>query len=195
PGLQSRSRVRLDESGWAGWFERVGARAEGLRGRAKGRSHPCCTGIMDPLDRPREQRSALLSIGQLAELSSVPITTLRFYEKRGLIDPPLRENGQRRYEPSVVMRLMVIQFCQVAGLKLDEILVVLGDASEGRRATKEIAASRIVAIDEQVEQLALARLMMESAIRCRCSSVESCSCGAMDESVARLLAHLQRRGG
>lgn len=131
-----------------------------------------------------------LTIGQVAEASSVPITTLRFYEKRGLIDPPARENGQRRYDPAVLMRLMVIRFCQIAGLTLDEIVAVLADESPSRRDTKDIAASRIVAIDQQLEQLSLARLMMQSAIRCRCASVEDCLCGAMDAPVDQMLSRL-----
>ncbi len=134
-----------------------------------------------------------LTIGQVAEITGVPITTLRFYEKRGLIDPPARENGQRRYDRSVLMRLMVIQFCQVAGLKLEEIVAVLDDETPGRRATKSIAADRISAIDDQMTQLALARHMMRSAIRCCCESVEDCGCGAMDESVDRLGRYLAGR--
>ncbi len=128
-----------------------------------------------------------LTIGQLAGLSSTPITTLRYYERKGLLDPPERVSGQRRYDPAVLMRLMVIRFCKSAGLSLDEIGAVLRDHSPGRTVTKEIAAQRIAAIDEQVAELEIARMLMTSAISCRCQSVEECRCGAMDEAVAVLV--------
>ena len=80
-----------------------------------------------------------MSIGEVARRSDTPITTLRYYERRGLIDPPLRVAGQRRYVRSVLMWLMVIRFCRVAGLSLDDIAVVLGDRSPGRIDTKRVA--------------------------------------------------------
>jgi DNA-binding transcriptional MerR regulator len=132
-----------------------------------------------------------LSIGRLSDLTSVPITTLRYYEKRGLIDPPARLAGRRRYGPEVVMRLMVIRFCKVAGLTLAEIRTVLADRSPDRVTTRRIASDRIAAIEQQIERLEMARLMLDSARRCRCPSVEACSCGAMDEAVARMRSSLQ----
>ncbi|MEL7155247.1 MAG: MerR family transcriptional regulator [Actinomycetota bacterium] len=137
------------------------------------------------------QNEPLLSIGRVSELADVPITTLRYYEKRGLIDPPDRIGGQRRYRPEVLMRLMVIRFCRIAGLTLAEIATVVSDETPGRTATKAIAAARIETIDEQLAQLELAKLLLASSIRCRCESVESCRCGAMDHAVDRLLASQQ----
>ena len=131
-----------------------------------------------------------ITIGQLSERSGVPITTLRYYEKRGLIDPPRRVGGQRRFGPQVEMRLMVIKFCQSAGLTLDEILRVLNDRSPTREATREIAERRITAIDQQIVELQVAKLMMRSATKCRCRSVENCTCGAMEPAIEQLLAQL-----
>lgn len=121
----------------------------------------------------------LLTIGELEQLSGTPITTLRYYERRGLIDPPARVSGQRRYEPSVIMRLMLIRFCRVAGLSLDDITEIINDDSDGREPTKRLAARRIEAIDTQLAELELARRMMEAAISCRCATVDDCTCGAM----------------
>ncbi|MDJ0768996.1 MAG: MerR family transcriptional regulator [Ilumatobacter sp.] len=129
-----------------------------------------------------------LSIGELAQLSTTPITTLRYYEQRGLIEPPEREGGKRRYRPDVLMRLMVIRFCRVAGLSLDEIAEVVTDASPERQRTREIARQRVAAIDEQIERLGLARDMMAASIVCTCPSVERCDCGAMEPVIQRLQA-------
>ncbi len=141
-------------------------------------------------DAPTTDHIALLSIGQLSAAADVPITTLRYYEKRGLLSPTARVGGQRRYQPGVIMRLMVIRFCQVAGLTLDEILVVLNDQSPDRTVTKDLAGNRIVAINHQIAQLEMAKLMLASAVRCHCPSVETCNCGAMDEATVQLRSSL-----
>ena len=121
----------------------------------------------------------LLSIGAVASSSGVPITTLRYYERRGLIDEPERQGGQRRYQPDVLVRLMVIRFCRIAGLDLDDIAKVVNDDSSDQATTKAIAAEHLNAIDRQMEQLTMAKAMMEAALACSCASVERCTCGAM----------------
>lgn len=127
-----------------------------------------------------------LSIGEVARRSDTPITTLRYYERRGLIDPPERVSGQRRYPTSVLMWLMVIRFCRVAGLSLDDIAIVLGDRSPGRVDTKRVAVEHIVAIDRQIDQALLARRMMEAAVACTCPEVDECACGAMAPIIREL---------
>ncbi|QGG96781.1 MerR family transcriptional regulator [Actinomarinicola tropica] len=124
-------------------------------------------------------RRGRLTIGELAAVSGIPTTSLRFYERRGLLPAPERVGGKRRYDPTIVMRLMVIRFCRVAGLPLDEIAQVLDDESPGRAATKDIAERRIAEIDRHVAELQLARRMMVAAHACTCPSVEVCGCGAM----------------
>lgn len=124
---------------------------------------------------------ARLSIGEVAEISGTAATTLRYYEKRGLIDPPEREGGKRRYDASVLGRLMVIHFCRIAGLGLDTIATVLNDRSANRQVTRQLATDHLSAIDEQIRDLELARRMMTSAVECICPTLEYCECGAMDD--------------
>lgn len=134
--------------------------------------------------------SPLMPIGRVAELAGVPSTTLRFYEQQGLIDPPVRVSGQRRYDASVLARLMVIRFCRIAGLSLDDIATVIADTTPGRSTTKEIAARQVVELDAEIEQLVLARRMMQSATECTCPAIERCDCGAMRDVLAELRQRL-----
>lgn len=85
---------------------------------------------------------------------------------------------------------MVIRYCRIAGLGLDEIVEVVSDRTPSRRRTKQIARDRIVEIDRQLTQLRLARDMMAAAEACRCASVERCDCGAMGPVIDRLRAEL-----
>ena len=131
----------------------------------------------------------VMTIGQVAASSGTPATTLRYYERRGLIDAPDRIGGQRRYPPAVLRRLMLIRFCRIAGLSLDDIGLVVADTSPGRAATKQVAARQLEAIDAQLDELRLARRMMAAASSCSCDDVEDCSCGAMPAVLDELRHH------
>ncbi len=129
-----------------------------------------------------------MSIGRVADLAGVPITTLRYYERLGLLDAPAREGGKRRYDPGVLMRLMLIRFCRTAGLGLDEIAEIVADDDPGRRRTKEIAAERVTAIEGQIVELELARDLMLATTKCRCATPEACECGALAPIIDRLVS-------
>ena len=135
-----------------------------------------------------EQSDRPMSIGEVSRLTETPITTLRYYERRGLLPPPDRVGGQRRYPSSVAMRMMVIRYCRTAGLTLDEIAVVLDDRSPGRSITKQLGRERLRAIEDQIAQLQTAHRMVAAAIACGCPTVDVCECGAMDAVRAEIEA-------
>ncbi|MGL5809913.1 MAG: MerR family transcriptional regulator, partial [Nocardioides sp.] len=62
-----------------------------------------------------------LSVGELAARSGVPATTLRYYDRIGLVVPDRRSNGHRRYGVATVQVLQVIQLARAVGCTLDEI--------------------------------------------------------------------------
>ena len=134
-----------------------------------------------------------MTIGQVAKLSDTPATTLRFYERRGLIDSPGRVGGQRRYDASVLQRLMLIKFCRIAGLTLDHIEQVIADRSEHQTFTKELAKQQLDAIDQQLDELALARRMMQAVAECTCGNVIECTCGGMQSVLDELRSRLGRQ--
>lgn len=131
-----------------------------------------------------------MTIGHVASLSGTPATTLRYYERRGLIEAPSRVGGQRRYDASVLQRLMMIKFCRIAGLTLDHIDQVITDRSPGHALTKQLAHQQLEAIDRQLEELLLARRMMQAVAECSCENVEACACGAMEPVIAELRTRL-----
>jgi MerR family mercuric resistance operon transcriptional regulator len=63
-----------------------------------------------------------LTIGQLARRGGVGIETVRFYERRGLLEQPARKaSGYRQYSPEVVSRLHFIRRAKELGFSLREI--------------------------------------------------------------------------
>ena len=83
--------------------------------------------------------STALTIGEVARRTDVAPTTLRYYEKIGLLAAPSRAGGQRRYDDAVLTRLEVIGLCKAAGFTLDEIAVLLDDDAPGRPASRALA--------------------------------------------------------
>ncbi|UMB67512.1 MerR family transcriptional regulator [Mycobacterium paraterrae] len=121
--------------------------------------------------------TAGLTIGKVADQSGVAATTLRYYEQLGLVRVPVRVGGQRRYDESVLARLEVIALCKSAGFTLDEIQVLFADDAPGRPASKALAEAKLIEIDARIESLTRARAVIEWGMRCRCPSIEACSCG------------------
>jgi DNA-binding transcriptional MerR regulator len=130
-----------------------------------------------------------MSIGEVAERSGTPITTLRYYESIGLVPPPARRGGQRRYDESVLQRLMVIRFCKIAGLSVADIARVLSDDSPERAVMHQIARDQIALIDQQMAQVGLARRMLAATMDCRCPDLLACSCGALEPVVREIRAN------
>ena len=74
-----------------------------------------------------------LTISQLARRSGVPATTLRYYEKRGVIPPPTRsDSGYRLYTEDALARIAFVQRAKALGVELDDLadLVRLWDGAE-----------------------------------------------------------------
>lgn len=64
----------------------------------------------------------MLSIGELSHRTGVKVTTIRYYEKQGLIDAPCRTGGdQRRYDRDSLERLQFIRHARDLGLPLGQI--------------------------------------------------------------------------
>lgn len=68
----------------------------------------------------------MLDIGEVAEISGVPASTLRYYEEMRLISPAGRHGLRRQYEPDVVQWLALIDMGRSAGFSLKEIAAMFG---------------------------------------------------------------------
>ncbi len=105
-----------------------------------------------------------MTIAQLAREGDVGVETIRYYQRRGLLDTPDRPSsfgsggGIRRYGPDEVRRLRFIRSAQVAGFTLEEIAELLQlDATDDRARVREMAAIRIAELDHKLAQLKKAR--------------------------------------
>ena len=72
------------------------------------------------------QRPASFTIGQLARAATVPTSTVRFYERRGLLKPDARTSSNyRMYSARAAERLKFIRAAQATGFSLKDVREML----------------------------------------------------------------------
>jgi DNA-binding transcriptional MerR regulator len=121
----------------------------------------------------------------VATAANVNTTAVRYYERRGLIEPDTRRSGQRRYRPETLRRLVFIGMLQDAGLTLDDIDGIL-NASDVT-AWKAIARRRLAELDDEIAALQEAREYLAGALLCRYAHPAS-DCRVMNAEIDRRLA-------
>jgi MerR family mercuric resistance operon transcriptional regulator len=95
-----------------------------------------------------------LTIGRLAAAAGVGVETIRFYQKRGLIDTPQAISGYRHYSPSHVERIRFIRKAQSLGFSLEEISDLLRlDEEWDRDVARRLAREKIGSIEARIAQL------------------------------------------
>ena len=98
-----------------------------------------------------------LTIGRLAERVGIPVETIRYYERRRLLEQPARPaSGYRRYGEDAVRRLAFIRRAKTLGFTLGEVqdLLELNTKSGSSCSEVEETAGRTIArIEEQMGQL------------------------------------------
>ena len=107
-----------------------------------------------------------LTIGTLAKHTGFGIETIRYYERRGLIeDPARRPSGYRDYPPSVVKRLLFIQRAKELGFSLSEIGDLLSlrvDEDRTCRDVLDVANAKLNEIGEKMVELERMRNALQS---------------------------------
>jgi len=98
-----------------------------------------------------------LTIGQLARQAHVNVETIRYYERRGLIAEPARnEAGYRQYSADFVARIRFIKRAQSLGFSLREIGELLALRVESRAACEQVqqrAEAKIASIEAKIHAL------------------------------------------
>ncbi len=96
-----------------------------------------------------------MTIGRLARETGVGVETIRYYQRRGLLETPAAHGGAyRHYQPQHRQRLQFIKRAQTVGFTLDEIsgLLQLDDLKD-RQQARALAAEKIDDIEMRIGQL------------------------------------------
>ncbi|MCU7373755.1 redox-sensitive transcriptional activator SoxR [Paucibacter sp. O1-1] len=119
-----------------------------------------------------------LSVGEVARRSGVAVSTLHFYETKGLISSSRSEGNQRRYAREVLRRVAFIRVAQRVGIGLAEIATALAalppKAAPSRADWTRLSADWRGELDERIAQLKKLRDTLDDCIGCGCLSIDRC---------------------
>lgn len=114
--------------------------------------------------------SASMTIGEVAKRAGLRHSTLRYYESLGLIPPPLRTHGQRRYDANVLERLAIIRFAKYVGFSLAEVAeLLLGTADRPpTERWRTIAHAKMSDLETAIEHATVLRTMLRDTLAQTC---------------------------
>lgn len=126
-----------------------------------------------------------LTIGKLAIAANVNIETIRYYQRRGLIDEPIKpKSGYRQYPVKTVDSLKFIKRSQQLGFSLAEIKELLDLGNGHCHDIKHLAEAKIITIDQQMKDLALIRKELTQLVDA-CETTEGSHKCALIESLSQ----------
>ena len=107
-----------------------------------------------------------LTIGRLAKAAGVNVETIRYYQRRGLIDEPTKPpGGHRRYPAKTLVQIAFIRRAQQLGFSLAEVKSLL-ELSDGKSTakTRAIAEKKVASLDLHIDHLTTMRGRLKSLI-------------------------------
>jgi len=127
---------------------------------------------MDAPDTPKH-----MTIGGLAKAGSVGVETIRYYQRRGLIEVPQAAAGYRNYGAAHAERLRFIRRAQSIGFTLDEIaeLLRLNDTSDHKLA-RRLAEKKIADIGTRIAHLEFMAMALQHLVDACCHGGEDMPC-------------------
>ena len=131
-----------------------------------------------------------LSISDVAGRVRLRPSTIRYYEKLGILPAPERVSGRRRYDKTVLYRLAVIQQARRAGFRLDEIQTLFFGFAGGTRAEarwRKLADRKLAELEAHSEQIKNMRaLLKRMKAKCHCSTLEVCGKAMFESGCAQV---------
>ncbi|EKO3433131.1 redox-sensitive transcriptional activator SoxR [Vibrio fluvialis] len=120
-----------------------------------------------------------MTVGEVAQRAGVKVSTLHFYEQKGLIHSWRNAGNQRRYHRNVLRRIAVIKAAQMVGLTLEEVAESLADLPKhqapSRQEWEQMASNWNAMLEHRIAQLKALQNDLGGCIGCGCLSIESCA--------------------
>ncbi len=125
--------------------------------------------------------TAELTIGQVARGAGVNVETVRYYQRRRLLEqPPKPLRGHRRYGVEAVMRLLFIKRAQQLGFTLEEVRSLLRlEDGQNCHETRLLAEEKLAQIEARLDDLNGLRGLLKKLITACTKSKRPQSCPIM----------------
>jgi MerR family transcriptional regulator, redox-sensitive transcriptional activator SoxR len=118
-----------------------------------------------------------LAISDVAHMFGLRTSAIRYYELIGILPPPMRKNGQRRYDNTALFRLAVVQRARETGFTLEEIRELFFGFPHGTRPPKrwhKLSQRKITELRERMRRLKLMEALLKRVENCRCDALDEC---------------------
>lgn len=119
-----------------------------------------------------------LTVGEVAKRAGVAVSTVHFYESKGLIQSTRTQGNQRRFHSVVLRYIAIIKVAQSTGIPLHEIQEALGrfpaNSSLTSEQWKEMSTQWRSSLDKRIRQLTRLRNELDNCIGCGCLSLSDC---------------------
>ncbi len=119
------------------------------------------------------------TISQLAKAAGIPVTTVRYYERIGLVEPEDRSHGNYRlYGNDSLNKLKFIRAAQAIGFTLEDVKSLLTD-EDGDTPTcgsvQGLIEARLADIEERLKDMRHVRKVLKSALE-QCHEQKKSDC-------------------
>jgi MerR family redox-sensitive transcriptional activator SoxR len=118
-----------------------------------------------------------MKIGELAARASLNASAIRYYEKMGLLVPPQRTGGQRRYPSDALHRVLLIRFATDMGFTLAEIKLFLSglrDTTPVGPRWKKLATRKLHEVEQSIVRSLKLKSLLQGLLHCHCPSLQFC---------------------
>jgi MerR family redox-sensitive transcriptional activator SoxR len=133
-------------------------------------------------------KDASWTVGKVAARCGVSVSTLHFYETKGLIHSWRNAGNQRRYKADVLRRISVIKAAQKMGISLEDIKRALATLPDNRTPTardwQKLSTFWRDDLDSRIHYLQRLRDSLTGCIGCGCLSMKNCPIYNADDKLA-----------
>jgi len=131
---------------------------------------------------------ATWSVGKIAKRCGVKVSTLHFYEQKGLIRSWRNTGNQRRYKADVMRRIAVIKAAQKIGISLESIKSALATLPENRTPSvkdwQKLSSNWQQELNQKIESMQRLRDSLTGCIGCGCLSMKKCPIYNLEDHLA-----------
>lgn len=116
-------------------------------------------------------------IGEVSRLAGVTASTLRYYEREGLLPPPARTSNRRSYDSRVMGRIRIIQLARNAGFSIAETRTFISSHPSGSMPSRRwqvLADRKLQEINALIARATRMKKLLRSSFKCGCLTIEEC---------------------
>jgi MerR family redox-sensitive transcriptional activator SoxR len=124
-----------------------------------------------------------LAISEVARQAGLQPSAIRYYEQIGLLPPPQRVGGQRRYDRTVLYRLAIIQWARQLGFSLDEtrqLFLGFRDTARSSNRWQKLCQQKLAELEVMADGMRTVQRLLRKMMRnCHCETLDQCGKGIL----------------